>query len=135
HNTGDRALVAVAATLSAELRPGDLFGRHGGEEFVALLDGIDAQEAMQVATRLCRRVHRLEIPVRDEEQLLSVSIGVATRQHGDSLESLIERADQAMYRAKLHGRNRVCMDELALRPTRKPGGKRLHVVETRREDR
>jgi diguanylate cyclase (GGDEF)-like protein len=135
HNTGDRALVAVATTLSAELRPGDLFGRHGGEEFVAMLDGIDAQEAMQVATRLCRRVHRLEIPVRDEEQLLSVSIGVAMRQHGDSLEALIERADQAMYRAKLRGRNRVCLDEFTSRSARGAGEKRLRVVETRREDR
>ena len=135
HNTGDRALVAVATTLSAELRPGDLFGRHGGEEFVAMLDGIDAQEATQVATRLCRRVHRLEIPVRDEEQLLSVSIGVAMRQHGDTLESLIDRADQAMYRAKLRGRNRVCMDEFANRASRSAGEKHLRVVETRREDR
>ncbi|CAM5430690.1 diguanylate cyclase OS=Rhodanobacter lindaniclasticus OX=75310 GN=B1991_08665 PE=4 SV=1 [Rhodanobacter lindaniclasticus] len=134
HNTGDRALVAVATTLSAELRPGDLFGRHGGEEFVAMLDGIDAQEAMQVATRLCRRVHRLEIPVRDEEQLLSVSIGVAMRQPGDTLELLIDRADQAMYRAKLHGRNQVCLDDAAKRAPR-VGDKRLRVVETRREDR
>ncbi|MGS0997574.1 diguanylate cyclase [Rhodanobacter sp. UC4437_H4] len=135
HNTGDRALVAVATTLSAELRPGDLFGRYGGEEFVAMLDGIDAQEAMQVATRLCRRVHRLEIPVRDEQQLLSVSIGVAMRQRGDTLELLIDRADQAMYRAKLRGRNRVCMDEFTNRSAHAAGEKRLRVVETRREDR
>lgn len=135
HNTGDRALVAVATTLSAELRPGDLFGRYGGEEFVAMLDGIDAQEAMQVATRLCRRVHRLEIPVRDEEQLLSVSIGVAMRQRGDTLELLIDRADQAMYRAKLRGRNRVCMDEFMNRSAHAAGEKRLRVVEARREDR
>ena len=134
HNTGDRALVAVASTLGAELRPGDLLGRYGGEEFVALLDGIDSQEAMQVATRLCRRVHRLEIPVRDEEQLLSVSIGVAMRQRGDVLEALIERADQAMYRAKLHGRNRVCLDETAARSARTAAVKHLHVVEKRRDE-
>ncbi len=120
HNTGDRALVAVVTTLSAELRPGDLFGRYGGEEFVAMLDGIDAQEAMQVATRLCRRVHRLEIPMR---------------QRGDTLELLIDRADQAMYRAKLRGRNRVCMDEFTNRSAHAAGEKRLRVVETRREDR
>lgn len=134
HNTGDRALVAVATTLGAELRPGDLFGRYGGEEFVALLDGIGAEEAMQVATRLCRRVHRLEIPVRDEEQLLSISIGVAMRQRGDHLEALVERADQAMYRAKLHGRNRVCLDEITARPARIAAAKHLHVVEKRRDD-
>ena len=133
HNSGDRALVAVADTLAAELRPGDLFGRYGGEEFVAMLDGIEAQEALQVATRLCRRVHRLEIPVRDADHLLSISIGVAMRQHGDSLETLIERADQAMYRAKLHGRNRVYVDEGASKASRATGEKHLHVVETRRD--
>ena len=133
HNSGDRALVAVANTLAAELRPGDLFGRYGGEEFVAMLDGIEAQEAIQVATRLCRRVHRLEIPVRDADQLLSISIGVAMRQHGDSLESLTERADQAMYRAKLHGRNRVHIDNIASNASRTTAEKHLHVVEARRE--
>ena len=133
HNTGDRALVAVAGTLAAELRPGDLFGRYGGEEFVAMLDGVDAQEALQVATRLCRRVHRLEIPVRDADHLLSISIGMAMRRHGDSLETLIERADQAMYRAKLHGRNRVYVDEGASKAAHATGEKHLHVVETRRD--
>jgi diguanylate cyclase (GGDEF)-like protein len=134
HSMGDRALVAVATTLAAELRPGDLLGRHGGEEFVAMLDGLAAEEATQVATRLCRRVHRLEIPVRDEEQMLSISIGVALRQHGDTLESLIERADQAMYRAKLHGRNRVCLDDNAARSPLVSARKHLHMVEKRRDD-
>ena len=109
HNTGDRALVAVAKALSAELRPADLLGRYGGEEFIALLDGTVAEQAMQVATRLCRRVHRLEIPVSESSQLLSISIGIAIRQDGDDVESLLERADQAMYDAKLNGRNRVCL--------------------------
>ena len=133
HNTGDRALVAVATALGTELRPGDLFGRYGGEEFVAMLDCVDAPEAMQVATRLCRRVHRLEIPVRDEGQLLSISIGVAMRRPGDQLEALVERADQAMYRAKLQGRNRVCLDEIAARPARTAAGKHLHVVDKWRD--
>jgi diguanylate cyclase (GGDEF)-like protein len=134
HNTGDRALVAVAKTLAAELRPGDLLGRHGGEEFVAMLDGLAAEEATQVATRLCRRVHRLEIPIGDAKQMLTISIGVALRQHGDSLEALIERSDQAMYRAKLHGRNRVCLDDAGSRSPHASTRQRLHVVENRRDD-
>jgi diguanylate cyclase (GGDEF)-like protein len=134
HNTGDRALVAVSNTLKAELRPADLFGRYGGEEFVALLDSTAAEEAMQVATRLCRRVHRLEIPVRDDQQMLSISIGVAMLRSGDTLESFIERADQAMYRAKLHGRNRVCLDELSATPASRSDKPRLHMVTKRRDD-
>lgn len=107
HSAGDRALVAVAEVLSHELRPNDLLGRYGGEEFVAMLQGVNREQAVHVATRLCRRVHRLEIPVDQKDLLLSVSIGLAMRSLGDTLESLIERADQAMYYVKLNGRNHV----------------------------
>lgn len=105
HAAGDRALVAVADVLSRELRPTDLLGRYGGEEFVAMLHDVNQEQAMQVATRLCRRVHRMEIPVNPDNLRLSVSIGLAMRSKGDTLETLIERADQAMYYVKLHGRN------------------------------
>lgn len=130
HNTGDRALVAVARALTTELRPSDLLGRYGGEEFVALLDGTRPEQAMHVATRLCRRVHRLEIPVSSDSLLLSISIGVAIRQDDENLESLVDRADQAMYDAKLDGRNRVCLyaDRLSSNASRSA---RLHVVEKR----
>lgn len=107
HAAGDRALVAVAEMLSSELRPTDLLGRYGGEEFVAMLHDVNQEQAMQVATRLCRRVHRLEIPVNLDDLRLSVSIGLAMRSMGDTLETMIERADQAMYYVKLHGRNQV----------------------------
>ncbi|MEP7186389.1 MAG: diguanylate cyclase [Rhodanobacter sp.] len=132
HNSGDRALVAVAKALTTELRPGDLLGRYGGEEFVALLDATQAQQAMQVATRLCRRVHRLEIGIDGESLLLSISIGVAMRVDGDDVESLVERADKAMYDAKLNGRNRVCIHE----PEQSPAiaAPRLHSGEKRERD-
>ena len=106
HRAGDRALIEVAEALRAELRPSDLLGRYGGEEFIAMLDGVVEEQAMQVATRLCRRVHRLEIPVNGEF-MLSVSIGVAMRTISDTVETLIERADQAMYQAKVNGRNQA----------------------------
>ena len=134
HNAGDRALVEVAKALVAELRPSDLLGRYGGEEFVALLDDTLPQQAMHVATRLCRRVHRLEIPIDDGSQLLSVSIGIAMRQDGDDVESLVGRADQAMYDAKLNGRNRVYLYADGT-PVNAPNRPRLHVVERRGNDR
>lgn len=108
HAAGDQALVAVAAALRQELRPSDLLGRYGGEEFVALLQGVDRENAMQIATRLCRRVHRLDVHVSPAD-MLTVSIGVAMRTPADNVQSLVERADAAMYQAKLAGRNRaVC---------------------------
>ena len=111
HAAGDRALVAVAEALRNELRPHDLLGRYGGEEFVAMLFGVEQNQAMQVATRLCRRVYRLEIPVNQTGLVLSVSIGIAMRTHEDTVDTLVERSDLAMYRAKLAGRNRARLDE------------------------
>lgn len=107
HAAGDRALVAVADALRHELRPLDRLGRYGGEEFVALLHGTPQEPATQVAIRLCRRVHRLEIPLDNEGGRLSVSIGLAMHHPNETMDSWIERADQAMYMAKLDGRNRV----------------------------
>lgn len=136
HNAGDRALVEVAKALGMELRPGDILGRYGGEEFVAMLDNTQSGQAMHVATRLCRRVHRLEIPIDDASTLLSISIGVAMHRKGDDLESLVERADQAMYDAKLKGRNRVCMYRggTADITTADATDRRLHIVERRESD-
>lgn len=108
HAAGDHALVAVANALRHELRPLDRLGRFGGEEFVALLHNTPEEQAIQVAIRLCRRVHRLEIPLDNAGGRLSVSIGLAMYQPpNDTLDAWIERADQAMYTAKLDGRNRV----------------------------
>ncbi|WP_232821028.1 diguanylate cyclase [Dyella sp. C11] len=120
HAAGDRALVAVADALKHELRPHDLLGRYGGEEFVAMLFGIEQNQAMQVATRLCRRVHRLDIPVNQEGLVLSVSIGIAMRVPEDTVDTLVERSDLAMYRAKLAGRNRARLDEELETPARRP---------------
>jgi len=119
HAAGDRALVAVAEALRNELRPHDLLGRYGGEEFVAMLFGVQQNQAMQVATRLCRRVHRLDIPVNQTGLVLSVSIGIAMREPEDTVDSLVERSDLAMYRAKLAGRNRARLDEKLETPPRR----------------
>ena len=133
HNAGDRALVAVSRTLGTELRPSDILGRYGGEEFVALIDDTTEEHALQVATRLCRRVHRMEIPINDKA-VLSISVGVAMRRDGDDVESLVERADQAMYTAKLSGRNQACLYG-GLKSGSTSTHPRLHVVEKRRGDR
>lgn len=133
HGSGDRALIAVAKALATELRPNDLLGRYGGEEFVALLNAANGQQALQVATRLCRRVNRLEIPAGEDSTLLSISIGVALREEGDDIAALVERADKAMYDAKLNGRNRVCMHN-DTPPVKLPVTPRLHVVEARKRD-
>lgn len=109
HDAGDQALLAVAQALRAALRPRDVLGRYGGEEFVAVLPECPASGAMIIAERLRGAVRQLDLPVDRNGLLLSASIGVATRTADESVSAMIARADQAMYAAKRQGRDRVCL--------------------------
>jgi len=109
HAVGDSCLRAVVRTVSAELQYGDQFGRLGGEEFVLALAASGTQRAMNVAERIRRRVERNCMQVDGAPVGLTLSIGVAECHRGDTVASLIERADKAMYAAKHAGRNRVIL--------------------------
>ncbi len=121
HVFGDQVLAGVARTLTSHLRPADVVGRFGGEEFVALLPGADMAEACRVAERLRSRVERMEVVAEDGNLTITVSIGVALFQvHGDDVLELLASADHGLYRAKDAGRNRVCMPPTG--PWAIPGG-------------
>ena len=109
HVMGDRALVLVATVLANHIRPMDMLTRYGGEEFALGLPNTDLDEAFAVAERLRRAVEFLSLPFRMGEPLphLTVSIGIARLQAGQTLEALVAVADAALYRAKDGGRNRV----------------------------
>ena len=108
HPAGDRVLREVARACAAALRDGDLLGRIGGEEFLAVLPGTLADHAVDVAERLRRRVETLELAELPGGLHVSISIGVAEMlPHDRDVTALIERADTALYRAKTLGRNRV----------------------------
>ena len=108
HLAGDMALRAVSAALSRCLRPEDQIGRYGGEEFAVILPGADAKEAGAVAERLRNAVQTLKPEWAPGAQSLTVSggIAIATDEIADFAE-LLGRADQALYRAKDAGRNRM----------------------------
>ncbi|WP_374336950.1 GGDEF domain-containing protein [Leeia sp.] len=113
HAAGDLALQHAAGLLREGLRMPDLLARLGGEEFVLLLEHTDVEQAQQLAERLRQHLHQHPCPLPDGKALrLTASFGVARIQQGDSLDSLLSRADKAMYHAKELGRNRV-MVELA----------------------
>jgi diguanylate cyclase (GGDEF)-like protein len=109
HSTGDVVLKAVARRLSDTLRPTDFLVRYGGEEFVALLPGATADTAHIAAERLRKAIEREEHLSTTAMGTLrvTISLGIAVLQPGDSLERLIERADVALYRAKAAGRNQA----------------------------
>ena len=110
HLVGDQVLLNVATMLSQQLRPYDVIGRLGGEEFVVLLPGADMAEACRTAERLRTQVGRMAQPINDITITVTVSIGVALlRVHGRDLLELMAAADLALYRAKDSGRDRVCL--------------------------
>ena len=114
HACGDHCLRSVAATLRAELRPADVLGRYGGEEFLVLLPGQDAAAARVIAERLRQQVEQSVIEWQDARVPLTISIGMAARRDADTDPSmLLERADKALYAAKREGRNRVCVTPVA----------------------
>jgi diguanylate cyclase (GGDEF)-like protein len=117
HEAGDHALRALVGAVRPQLRPNDLIGRLGGEEFVVVLGATQAPEAMQVAERLRAAVAALPLLVGGRHVALSVSIGVATQeaQEPDDFGALLRCADGAMYAAKRAGRNCVRACERARR--------------------
>ncbi len=104
HEVGDRVLVALASRVQASLRETDRLGRWGGEEFIVLSTDTTMSGARKMAERLRRRIAMTPF---EEVGTVTVSIGIAICRPGDSAQSLIDRADQAMYHAKQGGRNRV----------------------------
>jgi diguanylate cyclase (GGDEF)-like protein len=108
HNIGDDALKTVSQVCLASLRETDLFGRLGGEEFAALLIDCNQTQAIQTAERMRNAVSIAEVLTPKENLRLTISVGVSSSNYTLDLEKLIKEADQAMYKAKETGRNRVC---------------------------
>ncbi len=108
HDTGDEVLRKYTETCMQQLRDVDLFARFGGEEFVALLPQTGLQEAQLIAERLRQSVEATTITHHDLTLSITVSIGVSIMdEHDHTYESVLKRADDALYEAKRTGRNRV----------------------------
>jgi two-component system cell cycle response regulator len=108
HAGGDRVLSAMGTLLSSLLRRSDYAGRWGGEEFVVTYTSTDLAGARHAAERLRLAVEGLVVNDEAGERIpITVSVGLATWHAGESIESLVDRADRAMYASKTTGRNRV----------------------------
>ncbi len=117
HQVGDAVLEKLGDLFLKNSRPYDCLGRYGGEEFVACLPGSHLADALQAAERLRAAVSKMQIPTTPAlpEARITVSFGVACllKGSGADLDDLIRRADEALYRAKAAGRNRVMADAAA----------------------
>ena len=128
HPAGDAVLSAVAATAAALLRPYDLIGRVGGEEFAFVLPDSPLQEAAEVAERLREAISftlPIQVPADQMTPRVTVSIGVAAADRpGWDLGTYLSHADQALYAAKRAGRDAVWIvspDDLEPRPACREG--------------
>jgi diguanylate cyclase (GGDEF)-like protein len=116
HLGGDQILRSFCNMVTEALRPGNLFGRIGGEEFACLLVNVSTADALAVAERLRGRFANMEIDSGSSQLRATVSSGVAVAvQPQSDLEALISAADRALYRAKELGRNRVELEKTIVR--------------------
>ena len=105
HKAGDKALRLIAQTLQKNLRSTDFLARYGGEEFVALMPETELADAMKVANKLREAIAAVKFNYQERDVDITVSCGVAYFQRDDTVESVFQRADKALYQAKDNGRN------------------------------
>jgi diguanylate cyclase (GGDEF)-like protein len=112
HDAGNRLLRQLTRTIQAELRYTDVLARYGGDEFIVLLPETPPKGAVEVADRIRDAVIGAPLEVNEKRVVCSVSIGLASHpDDGNTMDSIVARADRAMYRAKQQGRNRVVQFE------------------------
>ena len=106
HHVGDRVLKFVAKTLSASSRPFDFYGRWGGEEFIGVIHNISESHLKNLGERVRELVANSYILAEDKQPLkVNISIGATMANAGESIETLIKRADEILYESKAAGRN------------------------------
>jgi len=120
HQAGDKVLFEVVNRVKSMLRPYDVIGRYGGEEFLVGILGVDREIGLKKAEDFRRCVEEKEFEYNDKKLKIFISLGVSYQRIGDTknnipqlLDNLIKKADEALYKAKGTGRNKVvCLDEL-----------------------
>jgi len=109
HQQGDTVLREVARLIKSNLRSQDIAARYGGEEMAVIFPATEKKVAFDISERMRRVVERSRFPGLPEDVRVTISLGVATYpQDAQAPEELVEKADQALYRAKHSGRNRTC---------------------------
>ncbi len=111
HQAGDEALVHLSNVVRLTLRPTDIVARYGGEEFIILFGDTQIDAAVEIMRRLQRELTKKFFLHNNERLLITFSAGVTSLRAGDTQDTVFDRADKAMYQAKLAGKNRVLTAE------------------------
>ncbi len=109
HNVGDEVLIELGRTINEQVRPYDVVGRWGGEEFIIVLPNTQSQKAIQMAQRICRTISELSfkslsVPPVDH---ITITVGVSVYDQTNDLKEIVRQADEALYYGKENGRNQV----------------------------
>ena len=115
HGAGDAVLCAFVDLTKEHLRGRDVIARTGGEEFVLLLPDTNTEDAARIAEKLRHSFEQMRVHYDGRMIVATASFGVAERQRGESLATMMKRADALLYRAKSEGRNRVAAEEVSSR--------------------
>jgi diguanylate cyclase (GGDEF)-like protein/PAS domain S-box-containing protein len=111
HDVGDLVLKLVADTLLKNIRPFDVIGRWGGEEFIGIIRNISRRQLEDLGNRLRMLVHAACLKTENDKLNVSISIGATSVHDNDSIDTLMKRADALLYESKRAGRNRLTMDK------------------------
>jgi diguanylate cyclase (GGDEF)-like protein/PAS domain S-box-containing protein len=111
HDIGDLVLKLVADTLLKNIRPFDVIGRWGGEEFIGIIRNISRRQLEDLGNRLRMLVHAACLKTENDKLNVSISIGATSVHDNDSIDTLMKRADALLYESKRAGRNRLTMDK------------------------
>jgi diguanylate cyclase len=114
HIVGDLVLKKFVALVNEKLRATDFLARYGGEEFTIILPHIPLDKAQAAAESIREHIYKSVFSYKENEILLTISIGVSTFRKDDTASSVFERADRALYLAKHSGRNAVKTEEEVL---------------------
>lgn len=107
HLAGDRVLHGIAALVARQVRRDELLARYGGEEFVVVLPETSGESAASFCERIRADVEAATFDYDSQPLRATISLGAAALEPGDTLQSIVARADARLYRAKQEGRNRV----------------------------
>ena len=115
HQTGDRVLVATAHKCREFIRSDDFLSRYGGEEFVVVLPGASLRNAIKKSKLICKEIAKTRYALEENKEdtiiSITVSIGASVHKKGDTVATVIERADKALYAAKQAGKNQVISEK------------------------